>query len=76
MIIIKATQGFNMWFRSFRDYPIDKPLIKYQVEPSHGIIGCEMHEINGWGNDLHIPVGKFSRRTPRRRSQNPERMDV
>lgn len=48
-----------MWPKSYRDYKTDKSLVKYQVEPSHGIIGCEMHEINGWGNTLHIPEGKF-----------------
>lgn len=42
-----------MWFKHYRDYPIDRPLIKEQVEPSHGIIGCEMHDLNGWGTDLH-----------------------
>lgn len=41
-----------MWFKEYRDYPIDTPLIKYKVEPGHGIVGCEMHEINGWGNTL------------------------
>lgn len=43
-----------MWPKAYRDYKVDKPLIKYQIEPSHGIIGCEMHEINGWGNTLHF----------------------
>jgi hypothetical protein len=47
-----------MWFKEYRDYPIDRPLIKYPVEPGKGIIGCEMHEINGWGNDLHVPRSK------------------
>lgn len=42
-----------MWFKEYRDYPIDRPLIKEQVEPGHGIIGCEMHDLNGWGTDLH-----------------------
>jgi hypothetical protein len=41
-----------MWPKNYKDYPIDKPLIKYQVEPGKGIIGCEMHEINGWGNSI------------------------
>lgn len=44
-----------MWFKSYRDYPIDAYLIKYRVEPGHGIIGCEMHEFNGWGNTMHFP---------------------
>ncbi len=42
-----------MWFKHYRDYPIDRPLIKEKVEPSHGIIGCEMHDLNGWGTHLH-----------------------
>lgn len=42
-----------MWFKEYRDYPIDKPLIKEQVESGEGIIGCEMHDLNGWGNELH-----------------------
>ncbi len=41
------------------DYKVDQPLIKFPVEPGRGIIGCEMHEINGWGNTLHIPRGRF-----------------
>ena len=47
-----------MWFRSFRDYETDKPLIKYQVQSGQGIIGSEMHDLNGWGNIIHIPVRK------------------
>lgn len=47
-----------MWPKSYRDYKTDEPLIKYQVEPSHGIIGCEMHDLNGWGTQLHIPRKK------------------
>lgn len=42
-----------MWFKEYHDYPIDKPLIKEQVEPGHGIIGCEMHDLNGWSTHLH-----------------------
>jgi len=42
-----------MWFKEYRDYPIDKPLIKEQVESGKGIVGCEMHDLNGWGSDLH-----------------------
>lgn len=42
-----------MWFKQYRDYPIDRPLIKEQVEPSKGIVGCEMHDLNGWGTNLH-----------------------
>ncbi len=42
-----------MWFKEYRDYPIDKPLIKEQVESGRGIIGCEMHDLNGWGTHMH-----------------------
>lgn len=42
-----------MWFKEFADYPIDTPLIKEPVEPGKGIIGCEMHERNGWGNTFY-----------------------
>jgi hypothetical protein len=51
----------QMWPKSYKDYPMDGPLIKNQVEPGKGIIGCEMHEINGWGNTYHI------KRKPKRR---------
>lgn len=44
-----------MWPKKYLDYPIDKPLIKQRVEPGKGIIGCEMHELNGWGASYHIP---------------------
>lgn len=43
-----------MWPKFYKDYPVDEPLIKYPVEPDHGIIGCEMHEIFGWGESYHI----------------------
>lgn len=45
-----------MWHKEYRDYPMDSPLVKNQVGPSRGIIGCEMHDLNGWGNSLHVPV--------------------
>jgi hypothetical protein len=47
-----------MWPKEYRDYPIDSPLIQEKVEPSHGIIGCEMHELNGWGHGYDIPKKK------------------
>lgn len=47
-----------MWPKSYKDYKKDEFLIKYQVEPSHGIKGCEMHELNGWGSSYHIPKKK------------------
>lgn len=42
-----------MYPKSFKDYPEDMPLKKERVESGKGIIGCEMHDINGWGNTLH-----------------------
>jgi hypothetical protein len=42
-----------MWFKEYRDYETDKPLIKEQVDPTDGIIGCEMHDLNGWGTTVH-----------------------
>lgn len=47
-----------MWDKEYRDYPKDHPLIQEQVSPHQGIVGCEMHDINGWGNTLHIPKKK------------------
>lgn len=44
-----------MWPKAYKDYKTDEPLIKNKVESSRGIIGYEGHEINGWGNFLHIP---------------------
>lgn len=29
-------------------------MVKEKVESGHGIIGCEMHEPNGWGESYHI----------------------
>lgn len=42
-----------MWHKAYRDYRYDRPLIQYQVSSSHGIIGCEMHDLNGWGDTWH-----------------------
>jgi hypothetical protein len=44
-----------MWDKTYKDYKPNEPIIKSQVEPGHGIIGCEMHDINGWGTESHIP---------------------
>lgn len=42
-----------MWHKEYRDYKIDTPLIQQQIESGRGIIGAEMHELNGWSNTLH-----------------------
>lgn len=47
-----------MWHKEYRDYKIDEGNNKCRVEPGKGIFGCEMHEIHGWGNTLHIPKKK------------------
>lgn len=47
-----------MWPKAYRDYKTDESLVKNQVQPGKGIVGCEMHDLNGWGNTLHIPVKK------------------
>lgn len=44
-----------MWPKSYKDYPVDASLVKYEAEPGRGIIGCEMHDLNGWGERHHIP---------------------
>ena len=48
-----------MWPKAYRDYPVDRPLMKYQVAPGKGIIGCEMHELNGWGGTYHMKDRKM-----------------
>lgn len=44
-----------MWPKAYKNYPVDTDLIKEQIETGKGIIGCEMHELNGWGNTFHVP---------------------
>lgn len=43
-----------MWFREYRDYKIDAPLVKQRVEAANkSIAGCQMQELNGWGETYH-----------------------
>ena len=42
-----------MWTKEYQDYPEDTPLKHHRVTSGRGIVGCEMNEINGWGNTLH-----------------------
>ena len=42
-----------MWWREYKDYRPDDPLIKESVESGKGITGCEMHDLNGWGLTYH-----------------------
>lgn len=44
-----------MWFKSYKDYPIDTPLKKETLEPGKGFNGCEMNEPNGWGQSYDLP---------------------
>lgn len=43
-----------MWQKAYKDYKQDEPLIKERVETGKGLIGCEMHELNGWGETWHV----------------------
>lgn len=42
-----------MWWKEYEDCKYDEPLKKQTLEPGKGIIGCEMHERNGYGTTLH-----------------------
>jgi len=45
-----------MWPKKYKDYPVDDPLKKEVVKPGQGIVGVEMNDINGWGEELHRPA--------------------
>lgn len=53
MVIKVEIKIQRMWPKKYKDYPEDRPLIQKQVGPGNGIIGCEMHDINGWGLTFH-----------------------
>lgn len=55
-----------MWFKRYKDYPIDAPLLKETVESGKGVIGCEMHDRNGWGIEQHHAVPMQARSVWRR----------
>lgn len=44
-----------MWYREYKDYPPDQPLVNERVETGKGIVGCEMHDLMGWGQTYHKP---------------------
>lgn len=50
-----------MWDREYRDYKRDQSLVKQRIETGKGFSGCEMHELNGWGNTLQHPKKKKKR---------------
>jgi len=43
-----------MYRYRYRDYKLDRKLKDNQVEPGEGIVGCEMHDVNGW-NERWLP---------------------
>jgi hypothetical protein len=47
-----------MWEKEYRSIPNDSPLLKEPVEPGKGIIGCQMHEVAGWGDSYHLSQEK------------------
>ncbi len=51
-----------MWFKEYKNYPIDSPQKKERLTPSKGIIGCEMHELNGWGEEYQQSFPKKKKR--------------
>jgi hypothetical protein len=53
-----------MWPKAYKDYQRDMPLIKNQVSPGQGIVGCEMHDINGWGNSWQGQIPSSSKDQP------------
>jgi len=42
-----------MWHNTYKDYKQDESWIQEKVETGNGIIGCEMNELNGWGEIYH-----------------------
>lgn len=38
-----------MWDYIYKKRPKDNPLRSQSVESGKGIVGCEMKELNGWG---------------------------
>lgn len=44
-----------MWFKQYKDYPIDQTLKKEPLNSNQGFNGCEMHELNGWGSTYDLP---------------------
>ncbi|MEX1012318.1 MAG: hypothetical protein WD595_05925 [Waddliaceae bacterium] len=51
-----------MWPKNYQDYPEDALLKKEKVESGKGIVGCEMHDVNGWGETFHHKKTKAKKR--------------
>jgi hypothetical protein len=47
-----------MWHNTYKDHEEDGPFSRQKVRTGKGIIGCEMHEIQGWGHAFHRPRKK------------------
>lgn len=43
----------EMWRYDYKDYKNDDPLREEAIEPGKGIVGVEMHDVNGW-NERHL----------------------
>ena len=51
-----------MWPKFYRDYKVDTTLKQQQVESGKGIVGCEMHDLNGWGTTIDSREGEDVRK--------------
>lgn len=43
-----------MWKNTYKDYKPDGSWVKQRVETGKSIVGCEMNELNGWGEAHHV----------------------
>lgn len=43
-----------MWYREYENKKNDESLIQVKVETGKGIVGCEMHDLAGWGQTHHV----------------------
>ncbi len=68
-----------MWQNLYSDYPQDTQTKNLHVEIGKGIVGCEMHEIAGWG-EAHHPdpsdspgmLSQFISRFSKKKGKTPE----
>ncbi len=42
-----------MWNYIYKKKKNDRELLEEKVDSGKGIVGCEMHELNGWGESHH-----------------------
>lgn len=42
-----------VWWREYKDYQPDTSLKQEKLESGKGLVGCEMHDRQGWGLTLH-----------------------